>query len=175
MTTPTRRAEIAQRLHEAADRLSDADLAIAADCVEALAQSAGVELLSNLGRLAGVRVAHSEPGASRLELPVRPAVMNPVGRLFGGASFALADIGMVQAHRLTHEPGDRSTTLEMKINYLEAVDSGTLIAESRIIHDADPIVTLASDIRDAAGRLVATAQGTRYISRAAKRQSRVAS
>lgn len=175
MTTQPTRADLLVRLHEVAGRLSDADLAIALDCAEGLAATTNVDLLSNLGRLAGIRVIRAERGSSRLELPVRLTVMNPIGRLFGGASFTLADIGTVQAHKLSHEPGDRSTTLEMKINYLEPVSSGTLFAESRIIHDSDPIVTLGSEIRDENGRLVAVAQGTRYISRAAKRRSRIES
>lgn len=175
MTTQPTRADLIARLRAVTETLSDDDLAIAVDCAERLAETTTVDLLSNLGRLAGVRVVRSEPGSSTLELPVRPTVMNPVGRLFGGASFTLADIGTVQAHRLLHEPGDRSTTLEMKINYLEPVSSGTLFAESRIIHDADPIVTLGSEIRDEDGRLVAVAQGTRYISRAAKRRGRIES
>lgn len=68
-------------------------------------------------------------------------------------------------------PGDRSTTLEVTINYLEPVNTGTLIAESRVLHDADPIVTLQSRISDQRGRLVAVAQGTRYISRATERRA----
>ena len=58
----------------------------------------------------------------------------------------------------------------MTINYLEPVNTGTLITESRVLHDAGPIVTLQSRISDPGGRLVAVVQGTRYISRAAKRR-----
>lgn len=164
------RAERLQRLAEVAAQLDDADLEVAIDCAERLAEPNQHSLVSTFGRLAGVRVAQVEPGASRLELPVRATVMNPVGRLFGGVAFTLADIGMVQAHKLLHQPGDRSTTLEMKINYLEAVDSGKLIADSQIIQDSDPVVTLESQIRDQDGRLVAAARGTRYIARAANRR-----
>lgn len=171
--TTVDRLQLLEQLARVAAALPDDDLVTVVDCAEQLAGSQGFELFSTLGRLTGLRVVAAEPGYSRLELPVRPTVMNPVGRLFGGASFTLADVGMVQAHRLLHEAGDRSTTLEMKINYLEAVDSGTLAAESRIIHDVDPVVTLESEIRDAAGRLIALARGTRYISRAAKRRGRI--
>ncbi len=165
------RATKLQRIQELAGQLGEADLDLALDAVERLAESSQYHLVATLGRLAGIRVAEAEPGRSRLELPVRPTVMNPIGRLFGGASFALADIGMVQAHKLLHQPEDRSTTLEVTINYLEPVYTGTLIAESRVLHDADPIVTLQSRISDPGGRLVAVAQGTRYISRAAKRRA----
>jgi uncharacterized protein (TIGR00369 family) len=175
LTDPLSRTDLLERLQQVAATLNDDDLAIAVDCAEQLAGSVGLELLSNLGRLAGIRIIRAEPGSSSLELPVRPTVMNPIGRLFGGASFTLADVGTVQAHRLLHEPGDRSTTLEMKINYLEPVASGTLFAESRVIHDLDPIVTFGSEIRDGDGRLVAVAQGTRYISRASKRRGRIES
>lgn len=174
MMDGTRAAKL-RRLQEVAAQLDEADLDLALDAAERLAESTDADLVSNLGRLAGVRVVLAEPGRSRLELPVRPTVMNPIGRLFGGTSFTLADIGMVQAHKLMHQPGDRSTTLEMKINYLEPVNSGTLIADSRIIQDSDRIVTLESQIRHADGRLVAKAQGTRYISRAASRRSRIES
>ncbi len=171
---PTRAVKL-RRIQEIAGQLSPADLDLALDCLERLAESTEEQLLANLGRLAGIRVVAVEPGRSRLELPVRPTVMNPIGRLFGGTSFALADIGMVQAHKLLHQPGDRSTTLEMTINYLEPVDSGRLIADSQIIHDSDPIVTLESAIRHEDGRLIAVARGTRYISRAATRRGRIES
>ena len=165
------RATKLQRIQELAGQLGEADLDLALDAVERLAESSQYHLVATLGRLAGIRVAEAEPGRSRLELPVRPTVMNPIGRLFGGASFALADIGMVQAHRLLHQPGDRSTTLEAKINYLEPVHGGTLSAETHVIHAGDPIVTFQSRITDQEGRLVAMAQGTRYISRATKRRA----
>ena len=60
----------------------------------------------------------------------------------------------------TLEDGETFTTLELKINFLRPVWTGTLRAEGRVVHGGRTIGMTECDVTDADGRLVARATST---------------
>ncbi len=118
-------------------------------------------------QLVGLEFVYGGKGFAKLRLPLRPELLQPTGILHGGAVATLADVaGGVAAH-LTHPPGSRCVTVELKINFLRGISEGAVIAESSALHvgrrtSVWEIRVAAESSADAgaAGRLVAFATAT---------------
>jgi uncharacterized protein (TIGR00369 family) len=79
---------------------------------------------------------------------------NPIGVVHGGLAATLLDSAMSCAVHTTLAPGERYTTLELKVNFVGAITAatGSVRAEGRVIHRGGTIAT-------AEGRLVAEKDG----------------
>jgi acyl-CoA thioesterase len=101
------------------------------------------------------------PGAghSHCWLEVAEHLRNPHGVLHGGVIFSMADTGMGAALYSLLTPGETTTTIEIKINYLQAVTQGRLECATRTLDKGAFIGVLESEIRNGE-TLVATALGT---------------
>jgi len=74
------------------------------------------------------------------------------------------------------QPGERVTTVEMKINFLAAVTDGELIGESRILQKGKQLALADMEVKDGKGKLVAKGLATYMIlSPGQKEESRVKS
>jgi acyl-CoA thioesterase len=102
-------------------------------------------------------------GRARFELAVGPAHMNPYRVVHGGVVYTLADYAMGGALVSRLEPGERCTTLEVKIQYVAAASSGSLAAEARVVERTRRIGVLEGRVHAGDGCLVALATGTFYI------------
>ena len=71
----------------------------------------------------------------------------------------MADAGMGFAVVSYLEEGERCATIETKIVYLKAVESGTVTCDTRVIHKGKRVVMLESEIKQR-GQLIAKAMGT---------------
>ena len=87
-----------------------------------------------LSTLLGMRLDHFEPGYLRASLDVRPELLTPIGNLHGGAMAALVDhvLGCVLYPHMGR--GQWAATTEFKLNYLNPVTDGILVAEARILN-----------------------------------------
>ncbi len=85
---------------------------------------------------------------------------NPMGTMHGGVLATLADTAMGIAYLSTLAEGEAFTTLELKINYLKPVWSGTLTAEGRVAKGGKNVGLTTCDVTDADGSLVAFATST---------------
>lgn len=120
------------------------------------------------GELIGLVFTGYGDGRSRCEVTVRQELFNPHGVLHGGVLYSMADTGMGGALYSLLDEGELCTTVEIKIVYLAAVSSGTLVCNTRVIERRARLAVLESDIlnRGPDGeRLVAKALGTFYIYR----------
>jgi uncharacterized protein (TIGR00369 family) len=54
-------------------------------------------------------------------------------------------------------PGTRVATVEMKINFLEPIERGTVTADARVIRCGRNFSVVDCDVRDSAGRLAGKA------------------
>jgi acyl-CoA thioesterase len=101
------------------------------------------------------------PGAGRslCWLEVEEHLRNPHGVLHGGVIFSMADTGMGAALYSLLAPDETTTTIEIKINYLQAVTQGRIECATRTIDKGAFIGVLESEIRNG-NALVATALGT---------------
>ena len=59
--------------------------------------------------------------------------------------------------------GTRVATIEMKINYLEAVEGGTVTADAEVVRLGRHISVVDCDVRDETGRLVGKALMTFFV------------
>jgi acyl-CoA thioesterase len=111
-------------------------------------------------RLLGLRRRDVTDGRATYGLAIRPELLNPHGVLHGGVAFALADTAMGAALSSRLAPGERCTTVEIKIQYLRPVSAGDLVAEALLVNRSRRLGILEARVRDAEGHLVALATGT---------------
>ena len=71
--------------------------------------------------------------------------------------------------------GRRTATIELKINYLEGVQNGTIEADARVIRLGRHIAVVDCEIRDSSGRIVAKALMTFFVGSFKKRAQRQSS
>src|SRR6516165_4816347 len=89
--------------------------------------------LAPISRLLGLVIKSIEPGHAVFEVAVDERYHNPMGTLHGGIYCDLADAAMGYAYGATLMEGETFTTIELKINFLRAVLSGTLTAEATVV------------------------------------------
>jgi uncharacterized protein (TIGR00369 family) len=83
-----------------------------------------------------------------------------MGTLHGGIYCDLADAAMGYAYAATLAEGESFTTVELKINFLRAVQKATLTAEAKVIKAGSTIGYVECEVKDQQGRLVAKAAST---------------
>ncbi len=116
--------------------------------------------------LIGLQFLDLDMGYSRCSLNVADRLLNPHRVLHGAVIYAMADTGMGGALYSHLEEGESCATLEIKINYLKSIRSGTLVCDTRVIHKAKSVAFLESTVKDRGDRVIATATGTYYIFKA---------
>ncbi len=90
------------------------------------------------------------------------SVYNPIGVVHGGLVCTLLDSVIGCAVHTTLPAGVGYTSIGLTVNYLRPVtaDSGALTAVGRVTKPGRRVAFADGDVRDAAGRLVATATGS---------------
>lgn len=114
----------------------------------------------------GARFVRAEEGTAVLELPVSENLAQGAGVVAGGILATLADEAMAHAVMSILEDGQQTVTTEMNIRYLRATDphgKGMLIGTGRVVKPGRSIITTDAEIRDANGRLLATAGGSFFV------------
>jgi uncharacterized protein (TIGR00369 family) len=129
------------------------DQRIADDLVAASRQDTG------LSRVLGMELEHFGPGYLRAGLDVGPELLTPFGNLHGGAIAALVDhvLGCVLYPHM--ERGQWAATTEFKVNYLNPVSTGRLLADATILNMTRRSAVVRIEVANE-DRLVAAAQGT---------------
>ncbi len=112
---------------------------------------------SSTGKLFGFELEAAEPGRAVLRMRVTSRHKQVHGVVHGGILAALADTAGGLAAYMALPRGTRLATLEMKINYLEPVDRGTLVAEARVLRKGRNFLVVDCDVLGPAGRLAAKA------------------
>ncbi len=125
---------------------------------------------SNAGKLFGFELEAAEPGRAVLRMRVASKHKQVHGVVHGGVLAALADTAGGLATYMVVPPGTRLATVEMKINYLEPVDRGTVVAQARVLRRGKNFAVVDCDILDGAGRLAAKALLTYSIGAADRRR-----
>src|SRR5215470_19377691 len=85
------------------------------------------------------------------------------GVVHGGILAALADTAGGLATYMSLPRATRVATIEMKINYLEAVEGGTVEAEARVVRRGRHIAVVDCDVHSEDGRLVGKALMTFFV------------
>jgi 1,4-dihydroxy-2-naphthoyl-CoA hydrolase len=92
-----------------------------------------------------------------LKLDVKGKHRQLHGVVHGGILAALADTASAIAAYTVVAPGSAIATVELKINYLEAVPGGTVKADARVLRAGRNFVVVECELIDAQGKLAAKA------------------
>jgi len=109
-----------------------------------------------LSRLLGLDISY-EDQCCIVKFEAIPPLFNPQGSLHGGILATSMDISM--GHLLHHVDG-AGATLELKIQYLAAVTSGTVECRASFLRKGRSISFLQSEARRQDGEVVAHATAT---------------
>jgi len=112
---------------------------------------------SQATQLFGFSLAAAEPGRAVLRLDVRKRHKQIHGMVHGGVLAALADNAAGIAAYSVIPRGRHLVTVELKINFLEPVHEGKILAEGRVLRRGRNFVVAECEIRDEKGRLAAKA------------------
>jgi acyl-CoA thioesterase len=108
----------------------------------------------------GMKIDDVRKGWARLRVTYQPQMANANGVAHGAIAFALADsaVGTAMVGHLV--PGERISTVEMKINYIRPFQEGEITAEARIVHKGTQTAVGEVEVTDGRGQLVAKALAT---------------
>jgi uncharacterized protein (TIGR00369 family) len=111
----------------------------------------------------GFALIVAERGKVVLRMRVGKKHLQVHGVVHGGVLAALADTAGGLATYMAAPLGTRVATIEMKINYLEAVEGGSVTAEAIVVRIGRHVAVVDCDITDDAHRLVGTALMTFFV------------
>ena len=80
--------------------------------------------------------------------------------MHGGLIAVLADTAMFRAVRSLLGPGQRTTTVELKVNFLESTSAGKLTASATVLNRDERLLVGDIEIKSDDGRLIAQGLGT---------------
>jgi uncharacterized protein (TIGR00369 family) len=118
---------------------------------------------NNTAKQFGFELVEAKPGKVVLRMSVSEHHLQVHGVVHGGVLAALADTAGGLASYMACPPGTRVATIEMKINYLEAVEGGTVTAEAIVVRIGRHIAVVDCDVRDGSRRLVGKALMTFFV------------
>ena len=126
---------------------------------ERLAEKELVERLraSNTARQFGFVLVEAKPGRAILRMRVGKRHKQVHGVVHGGVLAALADTAGGLATYMAVRRGTRIATVEMKMNYLEPVEKGTVTAEAEVLRVGRNLAVVDCTLRDDARHLVGKA------------------
>lgn len=108
----------------------------------------------------GIEEGLSENGVGSVSLAVQPHHLQGAGQVHGGLMAVLVDTAFFRAVRSTLAPGQGTTTVELKVNFLESANSGRLTATAKIIGNSDRLKVADVEVAAEDGRLIAQGLGT---------------
>jgi uncharacterized protein (TIGR00369 family) len=114
-------------------------------------------------QLLHIRLEEIDSGFARFRMPFRKELTQAYGVAHGGAITTLADTAVAFALMTLIRPGEKVTTVEMKINFLSPVTSGELIGEARIIQKGKRLALAEMEVKDETGKWVAKGLATYII------------
>jgi uncharacterized protein (TIGR00369 family) len=130
---------------------------------------------TNTTRQFGFEAVRFERGRAVLRMRVGNHHRQVHGVVHGGVLATLADSAGGLATYMALRRGRRTATIELKINYLEGVQNGTIEADARVIRLGRHIAVVDCEIRDSSGRIVAKALMTFFVGSFKKRAQRQSS
>ncbi len=107
----------------------------------------------------GVKTVALDDGRARVELELRPELMNSFGTAHGGVIMTLLDVALCQAARTQHPDAPGIVTIDMATSFI-AGGTGRLVAEGRVLKPGRSTIFAEAEVRNADGTLVAKAIGT---------------
>ncbi|MDQ3542675.1 MAG: PaaI family thioesterase [Actinomycetota bacterium] len=112
----------------------------------------------NFPRFIGLQIEDVRHGYCRMRLPIRSEVKQAHGLMHGGALASLLDSVLVPAIGVTVPPGSTYSTVDLHVQFLDALRDEDAVAEGWVVRQGRRTVFGESEARAAtSGRLVAKA------------------
>ena len=111
-------------------------------------------------RFVGIEDVGSEDGVGSVSIKVERHHLQAAGSVHGGLLSVLADTACYRAVRSVLLPGQRTTTVELKLNFMEATNSGRLTATASVIGNTGSLLAVDVGVSSDEGRLVAQGLST---------------
>jgi uncharacterized protein (TIGR00369 family) len=111
----------------------------------------------------GFALVNATRGRVLLRMKVDARHLQVHGVVHGGVLAALADTAGGLASYMACPLGTRVATVEMKINYLEGVERGTLTADAQVVRIGRHLAVVDCDVTDDQRRLIAKALMTFFV------------
>jgi uncharacterized protein (TIGR00369 family) len=108
-------------------------------------------------QLLGIRVAKIHADGVTIECKVRDELRNLAGLLHGGVTATMADAAVGISIASHFRGARRTTTVEMKLNYLRPIAEGKAIARAHLLRIGAHLCVGRVDIFDSKRNLAATA------------------
>lgn len=102
----------------------------------------------------GIRILRKHANGVTIGCPMRQELMNFAGVLHGGVIATLADVAVGQALGVR---GHKTTTVELKINYLRPITGSKVTARSHVLRIGKTLATGRVDVFDDKKNLAAVA------------------
>ncbi|WP_199860625.1 PaaI family thioesterase [Oceanobacillus damuensis] len=99
-----------------------------------------------------------QEGTAVIKLYLESQLKNIQGILHGGAIMSLIDTSMGMAARSIG--AERVSTIQLEVRFIDSVVSGSVIAESTVIHQLKSTCIIECRVKDEAGNLVALSTST---------------
>ncbi len=106
-------------------------------------------------QLLNMSLQEVDEGYCKVEMQLERKHLNAFGGIHGGAYASLLDTAAYWALYADLEEADGFTTLDLTSNNLRAIETGTLVAEGRVIKRGRSICLCEADIHDEQGQLMA--------------------
>ena len=111
-------------------------------------------LATDFNHYLGIRISRKHANGVTVECPMRKELLNFAGVLHGGVTATLADVAVGQA---LMQRGHKTTTVELKINYLRPVSGSKVTARSHLLRIGKRLSTARVDVFDDKKNLAAVA------------------
>jgi uncharacterized protein (TIGR00369 family) len=111
----------------------------------------------------GFTLDEASRGRVVISLRVQNKLLQVHGVMHGGVIAVLADTAGGLASYMACPPGTRVATIEMKINYLEAISEGTVKAVAEVVRIGRHTSVVDCDITDSKKRVVGKALMTFFV------------
>ena len=96
--------------------------------------------------LVGTELMEAEEGHAVVELRAEDKHLNPGGTVHGGAVSTLIDISMAEALNSMTGEDERPVTIEIKVNYLEPGEPGTLVCSAKVRKSGKRITIVEAEV-----------------------------
>jgi uncharacterized protein (TIGR00369 family) len=100
----------------------------------------------NLGQLLDIEVSRSDQDSATADLIADERHLNAGGTVHGGAIATLVDVAMGAAVFAGNEDDERPVTIEIKVNYLEAGQTGALRAVASVRRRGSRFTVLEAEV-----------------------------
>lgn len=120
------------------------------------------ESIHNLpfAKMIGMELVDMRIDEAIIKIDMRDELRQPAGVLHGGVTATLIDTAMAYAVITRLAEGERATTIDLTVHYLRPHTEGTFTCTAKIVRAGKRIFTVAADVANEQGKLIATAVST---------------